>query len=752
MRRVLEVLLRRERRPLGTGWPTCRTDAMRWASIGIILPSPLAAAKLPTDFNRPRSSTLFSHRGNRDRSHSNRYLHGNRSTTTPDQLVGALERRGLFGKPDFSTAEGFQIASEKALAAARGLVGEISAMVNKTPSAEIAVKMDELSDVLCQVADLAECIRLVHPDSSFRDAAQRASLAMNACVEELNTDIRLHRSLLHFITSEEFEKSDPVTQRTTRLLMHDFETCGIHLASAKREKVVKLNNRILELSHQFMEDANLPTLVPRNQCPEALAKHFSTTRDGSHVAVDHVPYHSPDSELRSLGYALYFAELPTQVKIFEEMLRRRHDVSVIAGYESFAHKTLKTCMVGNPETAVRFLEELSEKNLPLAREEVEEMKRFRPSNNDQSPLQLCDVNICTSEARKKIFQSKSSELRKYFSLQTTLQGLARLFQRLFGVTMETVPAHPGEVWSDDVMKLAFTGEDGELLGYTYCDLFTREGKTMSDCHFTIQGGRRKTNGEYQIPIIALCCNFSQSQCGSRGNDPLLSLSAVENLFHEMGHALHSVLGRSRFQNVTGTRCSTDFAEVPSTLMELFLSDSRVLQSFARHHETGRPIHGSDMSTVQLSAGVFPAYDLQLQIVYALTDLLLHSRGPSKLSPLQLAHDIYCRYAPFPSLPGATWVLRFNHFYGYGARYYSYLWARAVSNLVWKIRFASDPFSRESGGGLRNMLSFGGGLPPNELVRDLLNFEPSVSDLVDTLHVSVLEHRRKLTQLSTDHSV
>ena len=724
---------------------------MRWASIGITLPSPLAAAQLqrmPTDFNRPRSSTLFSHRGNRDRSRSNRYLHGNRSITTQE----VPERRGLFGKPDFSTAEGFQIASEKALAAARELVGEISATVNKPPSAEIAVKMDELSDVLCQVADLSECVRLVHPDSRLRNAAQQASLAINAYVEELNTNVRLHRSLLHFITSEEFEKCDPVTQRTTQLLLHDFETCGIHLDFGKRGKVVELNNRILELSHGFMENTNLPTLVPRKQCPQALAEHFSTTRDGSHVAVDHVPYHSPDSKLRSLGYALYFSELPTQVGIFEEILRTRHDVSVLAGYESFAHKTLKTCMVGNPETAIRFLEELSEKNLPLAREEVEEMKRFRPSNNDQSPLQLCDVNICTSEAKKKMFQSKSSELRKYFSLETTLRGLARLFQHLFGVTMETVPAHPGEVWSNDVMKLAFTGEDGELLGYTYCDLFTREGKAISDCHFTIQGGRQKRNGEYQIPIIALCCNFSRSQCGPRGNDPLLSLSAVENLFHEMGHALHSVLGRSRFQNVTGTRCSTDFAEVPSTLMELFLADSRVLQSFARHHETGRPIHGSDMSTVQLSAAVFPAYDLQLQIVYALTDLLLHTRKPSKSSPLQLAHDIYCRYAPLPPLPGATWVLRFNHFYGYGARYYSYLWARAVSSLVWKICFANNPFSRESGDSLRNMLSFGGGLPPNELVRDLLNFEPSVSDLVDTLHSSVLERRQKLTQLSTDHSV
>ena len=719
----------------------CRTNrfanrTIRWASIGTV---PARGTRF--------STSVIRYHGNIPRRYGNHRRHGNQSTTPRGEGW-----TGLFGKELFSSADGFHLATREALATARGLVDEIAAMAAAPPSEEVAVKMDELSDVLCQVADLSECVRLVHPDPGWRDAAQRASLAINAYVEQLNTDQSLHLSLSQFVTSEEFERADVVTRRTTELLMHDFETCGIHLGPEERSKVVELNNKVLELSHRFVYNAALPTLVARDDSPRSLLNHFSLTPDGAHVLVDHVAYDSPDTNLRSDSYRAYCAELPGQVKILDDLLHARQASSEIAGYRSFAHKTLKTCMGRDPDTVLEFLERLSDRILPLAREEADEMKRFRIGKNESdSPLQLWDVNWCMREAQKKMFSSKVSELRDYLSLGTVLGGLAHLFRSLFGVTMETVPAHPGEVWSDDVVKLGFRDDrTGEVLGYTYCDLFAREGKMISDCHFTIQGGRERRDGSYQLPIIALCCNFTRGH--RRDDDPLLSLGAVENLFHEMGHALHSILGRSRYQNVTGTRCSTDFAEVPSTLMELFLADPRVLESVARHRETGRPIPKSHMSTVQFSAKPFPAFDMQVQVVYALTDLLLHSQKQSNSSScVQTAHDIFSRYSPIQPLPGTTWILRFNHLYGYGARYYSYLWARAVSSLIWNCCFQNDPFSSESGYRLREMLSHGGGVHPDKLLRDLLTFEPSVSDLVDTLHTSVVEHRQALSQLSNHSS-
>lgn len=651
--------------------------------------------------------------------------------------------------------------TRKCIERSKKLVTEITEKVRK-PDVSIIANMDQLSDELCRVADLAECIRQVHPDPSYAMAAQEACLTINTFVEELNTDPGLYAALWKFMDTEEFLKLDQVTRRTADVFMHDFKISGIHLEESLRKKAVRLNQHLLELGYIYSQSASEPTFVKKDECFSGWNEYFA---EGSNslVCVDYVPYESSDSHVRQGGYLSYFAQDGERLRVFEELMWGRQKLAQLVGFPSFASRVLKMSMAEGPAVVMEFLDRLSSKILPLARQDVVVMTDLLHSDgSDSSALTLrpWDVPTVLQKARRSYLPVRSQLIQNWFSLDTCLNGLNQLFKMLFDIQMESISPQKGEVWHPSVYKFGFVDKDGQILGYVYGDFCHRENKLASDCHFTIRGGREVVEGEgerarvsYQLPVITLCCSFEQKQSkfGQRLTI-LLSQHSVETLFHEMGHALHSILGRTKYQNVTGTRCSTDFAEVPSILMEFFFNDDRVISSFARHYETGEEMDESLSRTFQLSGKFFAAYDMQNQIANAILDQKFHSdvtfSKPSGWST-ELYRETFEKYMPLGHIPGTATYLRFPHLCSYGGRYYAYLWSRAVASLIWKSNFAKDPFSRANGDDYRVMLSQGGGINPRELVGNMLSFEPTVEQLVDSLYHDILKQRERVQILCKD---
>uniref|UniRef100_A0A8D0ZIP1 Mitochondrial intermediate peptidase n=1 Tax=Sus scrofa TaxID=9823 RepID=A0A8D0ZIP1_PIG len=568
------------------------------------------------------------------------------------------ERQGLFGVPALRAPEGFRVAQERALRRTEQLVARACSL---PPGPQTVLLFDELSDALCRVADLADFVRIAHPEAAFREAAEEACRSIGTAVEKLNTNVELYQSLQKLLADERLANSlDPETRRVAELFLFDFEISGIHLDNDKRRRAVDLNVKILDLSSTFLMGTNLPVKAEKHLLPERVWHHFEVA--GDHVVVDGLRAEAPDDLVREAAYKIFLYPNAGQLKCLEELLSNRDLLAKLVGYESFSHRALQGTMARSPETVMQFLEKLSDKLSERTMKDFEMMRGMKMKLNPQNS--------------------------------------------------------------------AVVHESEGLLGYIYCDFFQRADKPHQDCHFTIRGGRVREDGSYQLPVVVLMLNLPQP---SRDSPTLLTPGMMENLFHEMGHAMHSMLGRTRYQHVTGTRCPTDFAEVPSILMEYFAADYRVVQQFARHYQTGQSLPRSMVSRLCESKKVCAAADMQLQVFYAALDQLYHGPHPRGRCTTDVLRATQERFYGLPYVPGTAWQLRFSHLVGYGAKYYSYLMSRAVASMVWRECFLQDPFNRAAGERYRReMLAHGGGKEPLLMVEGMLQKRPSIDDFVNAL--------------------
>jgi mitochondrial intermediate peptidase len=316
-----------------------------------------------------------------------------------------------------------------------------------------------------------------------------------------------------------------------------------------------------------------------------------------------------------------------------------------------------------------------------------------------------------------------------------------LVKHLFGIQLEQEEAaSSSELWCPTVRKLSLHHEEEGKLGTIYLDLLPRPDKYVHAAHFTIRCGCAVHNASYssdnavyttdsgeqlnfQLPVVALVTNLSSnsssSTSDSSSNNPnLLTHSEVETLFHELGHALHSLLSRTKFQHLSGTRCAVDFVETPSHLMENFCWDERFVQMFGKHYLNKTPISSDLAKKLASSRYLFQNLEVQNQILYAQLDQAMFGSSMNKTS-VQLFEELHVQHS-IPYAKGTHWHTKFGHLITYGAGYYGYLYDQVFAADIWEECFRANPLNRSSGDKLRKvMLIHGGAMDPEKMVTRML---------------------------------
>ncbi|KAM0935180.1 putative mitochondrial intermediate peptidase [Dioscorea sansibarensis] len=659
------------------------------------------------------------------------------AAASPDSSPG-----GLYGFSLLRTAKGFRRFVDEAIERSGELVSYISRL---PPSGEIIRVLDEISDTVCAVIDSAELCRNTHPDREFIEEANKASLRIIEHLHFLNTNQSLYDAVKR---AEGIPLKTEEAQRAAHALRTDFEKGGIHLTADKLERVNKLNVEIAHLGREFNEnimiDPGSLDIFPASRIPKHMHHCFKPIyqpihkmtkgelkvedikkEKGFRVRTDPSTLSSilqfvSDAEVRKQSYITGNSAPHANLGVLNKLISARHEFAQIMDCKSYAEFAIRSNMAASPVIVSSFLLNLSKIVKHKADEEFLSIRDFKRQVRcgEKLDLEPWDESYFTSMMKSSSYDLDPSVIASYFPLSHCLEGLKIMVNSLFGATFHKVAFAAGEAWHPDVIKLSLHHPQEGDLGFLYLDLYSRKGKYPGCAHFAIRGGRQISETEYQLPIVALVCNFST---GTGLMTPRLNHCDLETLFHEFGHALHSLLSRTDYQHFSGTRVLLDFAETPSNLFEYYAQDYRVLNTFARHYVTGDVIPEKLVTAMNGARNMFAATELQRQIFYSMIDLTLFGEEAVALrDTVSVVSDLKRQYTSWKHADGTHWHTRFSHLINYGAGYYSYLYARCFASTIWQQVCREDPLSPTVGAAIRSkLLRHGGARDPTNLLRDFV---------------------------------
>lgn len=473
--------------------------------------------------------------------------------------------------------------------------------------------------------------------------------------------------------------------------MRDYRRAGLDLPKPRRDEVERLRKELSQLATDFesnvtrAEKAVKFTKADLEGVPDGFLEQVKTGPDEYTVlanvtwqyvmVMDNAKREATRQKLLVEHDNLARAE---NIPLLQKILPLRDDIASKLGYQTWADYQTEVKMVKNAATALDFLEQLKVGLQPKFDAELAEFRqlKIKETGDPKAQIRIWDWRYFSNQLKKEKYDVDAEQLRVYFPYQRVLEGMFSIYQRIFGLKFERV--EPPYKWVADLQLYAVSdSKTGEPLGLFYLDMFPREGKFNHFAQFGLIEGKLLENGLYQRPVCSLVCNFPTP---ANDKPSLLAHTEVETLFHEFGHAMHTILTRAPYGRFSGTSVPRDFVEAPSQMLENWVWDKKVLDSFAAdYRDPSKKIPAEILAKLKESRLATEGTRYRRQLSFGLTDLRLHTqihdRNASEVLPL--SNEVLSRVF-LPLAPDTAFVAYFGHLMGYDAGYYGYAWADAIA--------------------------------------------------------------------------
>jgi len=619
------------------------------------------------------------------------------------------------------TVERLEARSRTRLARAESLLRQLESTSAPLTRDSVITPLNDFQVELHNLMGECGIYIAMHPDPEVQRLAEKLQREAN----ELGQRQLQSRAAYDALGAVEPSSLDPVERRFVDVARVDMRRAGVELGPAERDRARELRAELTKLgqdhARNIRDDTRYITLEGPHELDGMPDDYVATHEPGPDGLIristnppDHQPFmtYARSDRARKALQTAYFERAPQNVEVLAALTRTRHELARVLGFTTWAHYNVEDRMVRTPEALERFFAELDDASHEAAKAELAILlEEKRIDHPGATTVGDWEWPYYLNRVKAKRFHFDAQEVRPYLEYGRIRQAILDLNSELFGMTFS--PVVHEERWHPAVESFDVT-IDGESAGRISLDMHPREGKNKWFFNAPLRlgiGGKQAGHG-------VLCCNFPDPTTLS--SPALMEHAEVVTYFHEFGHLVHG-LARKAVPFVRLSRTEGDFMEAPSTFLEDWIFDFKVLTRFAKHVDTGTPIPKDLVERLRAARNFGRAIRTRQMLMRSRLSLALHDGTRPGTDPRVIEQEINERYGLFERIPDTASPASWEHMNGdaYSAAYYTYLWSQTIAEDL-HTAFDGDLMNTAVSRRYRDtILAPGGTKPAAELVRDFL---------------------------------
>ncbi|UOQ64707.1 M3 family metallopeptidase [Hymenobacter volaticus] len=576
---------------------------------------------------------------------------------------------------------------------------------------------------------------------------------MAAFGDQITQNEPLFKRIEAVYNSPDKKKLTPEQQRLTFVYYNNFVRAGAKLDAKAKTRLSEINQQLAGLFTRFSQNvladetdsvmvlktpadlAGLPTSLRDDAANTATARKISAVGVITNTRSSIEPFltYSDQRKLREKAWRMFYNRgdnggAHDNNALITEILQLRAERAKLLGYATHAHLRLDNTMAKTPEKAMALMEEVWAPAVARVKEEVADMQALAKKEGANIKIEPWDYRYYSEKVRKARYDLDQNEVKQYLQLDKMREGMFWVAGELFNFTFSPVTDVP--VYHPDVKVWEVKDKtSGKHVGLWYFDPYARPGK-RSGAWMNAYRKQERMNGEVNT-IVSNNSNFVK---GKDGAPTLISWTDATTLFHEFGHALHGLSSNVTYPTLSGTSVVRDYVEFPSQVLENWLPTPQVLQRFAVHYQTGKPIPQALVDRIEKASTFNQGFETTEFLASALIDMKLHLAGDQKIDADKFERETLAQLGMPSEIVMRHRTPQFSHVFssdGYSAGYYSYLWSVVLaSDAYGAFTEAGGPYDKAVGQRLtKYIFSVGNTVDPADAYRSFRGRDPKIDALM-----------------------